>query len=70
MRPEDWDAAYLWDMLSKARQLSSATIPWSDIVGQRNILAHEYGQIDCELLYMTATQDIPALTVAIEMLLR
>jgi hypothetical protein len=26
-------------------------IPWRSIIGQRNILAHEYGQIDHELLY-------------------
>ena len=26
-------------------------IPWREIIGQRNILAHEYGQIDHDLLY-------------------
>lgn len=36
-------------------------IPWRDIIGQRNILAHEYGQIDHELLYKTAIEDIPPL---------
>ncbi len=32
-------------------------IPWRKIIGQRNILAHEYGQIDHELLYKTAVED-------------
>ncbi len=36
-------------------------IPWREIIGQRNILAHEYGEIDYEILYRTAKEDIPAL---------
>ena len=36
-------------------------IPWRKIIGQRNILAHEYGQIDHALLYKTALEDIPEL---------
>ena len=44
-------------------------IPWREIIGQRNILAHEYGQIDHELLYKTATEDIPNLVPTIKKLL-
>ena len=44
-------------------------IPWRIIIGQRNILAHEYGQIDHALLYKTATEDIPALIGQIQALL-
>jgi uncharacterized protein with HEPN domain len=44
-------------------------IPWREIIGQRNILAHEYGQIDHELLYKTATEDIPDLISIIQNLL-
>jgi uncharacterized protein with HEPN domain len=44
-------------------------IPWRKIIGQRNILAQEYGQIDHALLYKTATEDIPALIGKIEALL-
>jgi len=36
-------------------------IPWSDIIGQRNILIHEYGRINHDQLYRTATQDVPKL---------
>ncbi len=32
-------------------------VPWRSIIGQRNILAHEYGRIDHELLYNTAVTD-------------
>ena len=54
-----------------ARRVSTAhpEIPWRNIIGQRNILAHEYGQIDHELLYKTAVEDIPALIVQIQSLL-
>lgn len=44
-------------------------IPWRDIIGQRNILAHEYGQVDHELVYRTAIRDIPVLLGQLEALL-
>lgn len=44
-------------------------IPWREIIGQRNILAHEYGQIDHELLFKTAVEDIPALSTLLQELL-
>lgn len=44
-------------------------IPWRQMIGQRNILAHEYGQIDHELLYKTASEDIPALIARLQVLL-
>jgi len=42
-------------------QETTPEIPWHEIIGQRNILAHEYGQIDHELLYKTVVEDIPDL---------
>lgn len=36
-------------------------VPWREIIGLRNILAHEYGQVDQELVYTTAMNDIPML---------
>lgn len=58
-----------------ARRISSRfkeehpEIPWREIIGQRNILAHEYGQIDHELLFNTVTNDIPELIVMLNQLL-
>ena len=52
--------------VSGGGRTATPEIPWQDIIGQRNILAHEYGQIDHELLYKTATQDIPELIVMLE----
>jgi uncharacterized protein with HEPN domain len=52
--------------VSKTTQQLQIEIPWSDLIGQRNILAHEYGQIDHELLYKTATEDVPKLIALLE----
>ncbi|MGA2616624.1 MAG: DUF86 domain-containing protein [Thermoguttaceae bacterium] len=36
-------------------------IPWNSIIGQRNILAHEYGNIRYDLLWETVVQSLPTL---------
>jgi uncharacterized protein with HEPN domain len=36
-------------------------IPWSSIVGQRNVLAHEYGEVLLERIWLVATEGIPKL---------
>lgn len=41
---------------------TAARVPGLDrIVGMRNILAHEYGSIDYEILWRATTTEIPAL---------
>jgi uncharacterized protein with HEPN domain len=111
MRPEERDAAYVWDMLSAAReargllagvrreaylgdrmrqlaleralelvgeaarrvsapfQSAHPAIDWRRIVGQRNVLAHEYGAIDQERLYRTGKENVPGLIAALEKVL-
>jgi uncharacterized protein with HEPN domain len=62
-----------------ARQVSADTrqrapqIPWSLIVGIRNVLAHDYGTVDLERIYNVVTLQLPdllgrlnALIVALE----
>ena len=44
-------------------------IPWREIVGLRNILAHEYGRVDHARLYATAIKELPGLIEALEKLL-
>jgi uncharacterized protein with HEPN domain len=36
-------------------------IPWRSIIGARNILAHEYGDVSQERLWALAANEIPAL---------
>ena len=55
-----------------ARRISAGTrqahsdIPWQDIVGMRNIIAHEYGRVDRDEIWKTAERDAPRLVSALE----
>jgi len=44
-------------------------ILWRKIISKRNVLAHEYDEILQELLWKTATEDLPDLAAAIEKIL-
>jgi uncharacterized protein with HEPN domain len=103
LRPEERDAAHVWDMLDAARSVREITagvslddylqdrtmyraveremeiigeaarriselfrnahpeIPWQKIIGQRNVLAHEYGEINQERIWAVATKNIAEL---------
>jgi len=36
-------------------------IPWPSVIGLRNIAIHEYFSINWEIIWVTATQDVPPL---------
>lgn len=44
--------------VSQEFQLQYPDIPWIKIVGLRNVLAHEYGEVKNEKIYFVATRDI------------
>ena len=111
MRPEERDAAHVWDMLSAARlsrellegvtreaylrermrqlalertlellgeaarrvsdafQSAHPQVEWRSLVGQRNVLAHEYGVIDQARLYRTGKESVPGLIEVLEKIL-
>ena len=43
------------------RAETSGKIPWVNIRGMRNIVAHAYGSLDEDLVWKTAIKDIPEL---------
>ncbi|MBE0535634.1 MAG: DUF86 domain-containing protein [Phycisphaerae bacterium] len=43
-------------------------IPWRQIIGQRNVLIHEYGEIKQERVWKVVAQDIPILIQQLEAL--
>lgn len=47
--------------VSKEFQAEHPEIEWAQIIGLRNILAHEYGEVKMDKIYLAATKAIPAL---------
>ena len=54
--------------ISNAFKLAHPQIPWRPIMAQRHRLAHEYGEINNQLIWTVATIHIPALIIQLELL--
>jgi len=58
------------------KRLSAQTIeehpetPWSKIAGMRDLIAHEYGNINLNIVWITINERIPVLKDACEKILR
>ncbi len=50
-------------------QKQHPNIAWAQIIGLRNVLAHEYGEVKVDKIYLAATISIPALLEVLEPLL-
>ena len=44
-------------------------IPWLQIIGQRNVLAHDYGEILVERVWLTATKSLPELLIVLDQII-
>jgi uncharacterized protein with HEPN domain len=55
--------------VSEAFRSQHTEIPWSRIMGQRHVLAHDYGEIKHDRLWRVATVHMPSLIDQIEPLL-
>ena len=47
--------------ISETFKAEHSEIPWRQIIGQRNILAHEYGEVLVERIWQTAQESVPEL---------
>ena len=56
--------------VSKDFQQNHPEIPWRKIVGQRNVIAHEYGEIKQERIWAVVSSNIPGLIEKLEPLVR
>lgn len=56
-------------LVSTTFKASHSEIPWQQIVAQRNVLAHEYGEIRQDRIWLLATRRIPELISRLEFLL-
>jgi len=55
--------------VSRGFQAAHAEIPWRQIIAQRNVLTHEYGEVDDGLIWRVATLRIPELINQLERLM-
>jgi uncharacterized protein with HEPN domain len=44
-------------------------IPWTKIIGQRNVLAHDYGEVLLERIWLVTQRDVPPLVGQLAQLL-
>lgn len=56
-------------MISSATKQIYSNIPWKMIVGLRNRIVHDYGNVQFDILYETATKDLPVLLVELTKIL-
>ena len=52
--------------LSPETQARFPALPFRSMRGMRNIIAHDYGEVDLELVWITATTDVPVLIATLE----
>ena len=45
------------------------TIPWAEIKGMRNIVVHDYFNIDAEEIFNTCKEDIPRLSKTVDIMI-
>lgn len=73
---QTWFTQNLQVIGEAARALSSEIrnqhpeIPWAKIIGMRNILAHNYFEIDFDIVWAVVEQELPSLKQSIENVVR
>ena len=55
--------------VSRGFRAAHPEIPWRQIIAQRNVLTHEYGDIDDALIWRVVTTRIPELMSQLERLM-
>lgn len=73
---QNWFTQNLQIIGEASRSLSSAIrdqhpeFPWAKIIGMRNILTHNYFEIDLDIVWLAVEQELPNLKQAISAILR
>jgi uncharacterized protein with HEPN domain len=64
---QKWMTGHIQVIGEAARSLSgefrdrTCDVPWSDIIGMRNVLVHHYFQIDLDRVWQVVCNDLPVL---------
>ncbi|WP_235083176.1 DUF86 domain-containing protein [Chlorogloeopsis fritschii] len=56
--------------LSAETRLQYPEVPWSQMIGMRNILTHSYFEIDLDVVWSVVERDLPNLKQHIEAILK
>lgn len=73
---QTWFTQNLQIIGEASRSLSSTikdqypAIPWTNMIGMRNILTHNYFEIDLDIVWAVVEQELPSLKQSIEAILR
>jgi uncharacterized protein with HEPN domain len=52
--------------VSTAFCLAHPNVPWRELKDMRNILIHQYGAVDLQIVYETITNDLPPIIAALK----
>jgi len=47
--------------VSEETQLAHPEIPWREMIGMRNVVVHDYADVDLALVWKTVREDLPGL---------
>lgn len=61
------EAAYMLSIQFKEKHKE---IPWKEIIGMRHVLVHGYATVLVEILWHTATEDVPLIKKQVEAILQ
>jgi uncharacterized protein with HEPN domain len=52
--------------VSEQTQESNPEVPWRSMIGMRNLMIHDYDDVDLSIVWQTVKQDLPRLVVLLE----
>jgi uncharacterized protein with HEPN domain len=55
--------------ISEDTQAASPDLPWGEMVGMRNVMIHEYDDVDLSVVWETVKNDLPPLIDLLERIL-
>jgi uncharacterized protein with HEPN domain len=56
--------------VSEETRSKATELPWSQIIGMRNRLVHDYGAMDRDILWETVSVDVPTLITVLQRVVR
>ena len=56
--------------LSRGLRATEPDVPWRAIAGFRNVLVHDYFEVDLEVVWSVVEQDLPKLVAAVDRMMQ